>query len=146
LKLPLLLIIVGIFTIPLAIDQVYGHGLGGDVAPPIDFGGMSVTVSTMLDPSDLTVGEVDNANIAVRFYDTLTDETLEQVTYRVEIWRNDELLARNLFYDDDGLLNLKVEPILNCAEPRLIDCAKYFGSEHVSAPGALYVQGEGSRG
>ncbi len=142
-KLPLLLIIVGIFTIPLAIDQVYGHGLGGDVAPPIDFGGMSVTVSTMLDPSDLTVGEVDDANIAVRFFDTLTDETFEQVTYRVEIWRNGELLARNLFYDSDGLLNLKVEPVLNCAEPRLIDCAKYFGSEHVSAPGALYVQGEG---
>jgi len=143
LKLPLLLIIVGIFTIPLAIDQVYGHGLGGDVAPPIDFGGMSVTVSTMLDPSDLTVGEVDDANIAVRFFDTLTDETFEQVTYRVEVWRNGELLARNLFYDSDGLLNLKVEPVLNCAEPRLIDCAKYFGSEHVSAPGALYVQGEG---
>ncbi len=142
-KLPLLLIIVGIFTIPLAIDQVYGHGLGGDVAPPIDFGGMSVTVSTMLDPSDLTVGEVDDANIAVRFFDTLTDETFEQVTYRVEIWRNGELLARNLFYDADGLLNLKVEPVLNCAEPRLIDCAKYFGSEHASAPGALYVQGEG---
>ncbi|MFB5597457.1 MAG: peptidase [Nitrosopumilaceae archaeon] len=142
-KLPLLLLVIGIFVTPLTINDVFGHGLGGDVAPPIDFGGMAVTVSTILDPSDLTVGEFEDANIAVRFYDTLTDETLEKVTYRVEVWRSDELLARNLFYDVDGVLNLKVEPILNCVEPRLLDCAQYFGSEHSSAPGALYVEGEG---
>lgn len=139
-----MLVIVGIFTIPLAVNEVFGHGLGGDVAPPIDFGGMSVTVSTILDPSDITVGEIDEANIGIRFYDTITDETLQKVTYRVEVWRADELLARNLFYDVDGLLNLRVEPVLNCAAPRLVDCAKYFGSEHSSAPGALYVEGEGS--
>ena len=138
-KFPLLLLAVGIFATPFAVNEVFGHGLGGDVAPPIDFGGMSVTVSTMLDPSDITVGEIDEANIAIRLYDTITDETLEKVTYRVEVWRSDELLARNLFYDADGELNLRVEPVLNCAEPRLLDCADYYGSEHVSAPGALYV-------
>ena len=123
--------------------DAYGHGLGGDVAPPIDFGGMSVTVSTQLDPSDITVGEIDSANMAVRFYDTNTDETLEKVTYRVEVWRSGELLARNLFYDDDGTLNVEVRPVLDCAEADLWRCTTYGGSEHVSAPGALYVFGDG---
>ncbi len=139
----MLLLVVGIFATPFAVNEVFGHGLGGDVAPPIDFGGMSVTVSTILDPSDITVGELDEANIAIRLYDTNSDQTLEKVTYRVEVWRSDELLARNLFYDIDGVLNLRVEPILDCSAPRLVDCAEYYASEHVSAPGALYVEGEG---
>ncbi len=143
-KLPLLFILVGIFSIPIFVDNVFGHGLGGDQAPPISFGGMEVTVRTQLDPSDITVGEVDEANIQVRFFDTLTDETLEKVTYRVEIWRSGELLARDLYFDVDGILNVKVKPVLDCKEPRLIDCTTYQGSEHPVAPEACYVQNEGS--
>jgi hypothetical protein len=140
---PLFVILFGIFVIPIAIDNVYGHGLGGDVAPPISFAGMQVTVSTQLDPADITVGEITSANMAVRFYDTLTDKNLDKVTYRIEVWRSGELLARNLFYDTDGTLNIEIRPTFNCAKPELWKCTEYFGSEHVSAPGALFVQGEG---
>ena len=135
--------IVGIFSIPVFVDDVFGHGLGGDVAPAINFGGMDVTVSTQLDPSDITVGEIDSANMGVRFFDTLTDETLEKVTYRVEIWRSGDLLARNVFYDLDGNLDVEIRPVLDCTEPDPWRCTNYYGSEHVSAPGALYVEGEG---
>ncbi len=134
---------IGIFSIPLLAENVFGHGLGGDMAPPISFSGMEVTVSTQLDPSDITVGEIDDANIQVRFFDTLTDTTLEKVTYRVEIWRSGELLARNLYYDVDGILNVKVDPVFGCNKLRLIDCTTHYGSQHVSAPGACYVENEG---
>ena len=130
-------------ALPAVATPAFGHGLGGDVAPPIDFGGMSVTVSTQLDPADITVGEIDTANMAVRFYDADTDTTLEQVTYRIEVWRSGELLARNLFYDDDGMLDVEVRPVFDCAEADLWRCTTYGGSEHVSAPGALYVFGDG---
>jgi len=142
-NIPLLLVITGIFFTPLAFDNVFGHGLGGDVAPPISFEGMQVTVSTQLDPSDITVGEVDEANVQVRFFDTLTDETLEKVTYRLEVWRSGELLARQLYFDEDGILNVRIKPVIGCTEPRLIDCTTYQGSEHVSAPLACYVPNEG---
>ncbi|HSB50474.1 MAG TPA: peptidase [Nitrosopumilaceae archaeon] len=142
-KLSLFFILIGIFSIPIFVENVFGHGLGGDMAPPISFAGMEVTVSTQLDPSDITVGEVDDANIQVRFFDTLTDTTLEKVTYRVEIWRSGELLARDLYYDVDGILNVKVDPVFGCNKPRLIDCTTYYGSQHVSAPGACYVENEG---
>ena len=135
--------LLGIFTIPALVPDVFGHGLGGDVAPPLSFEGMQVTVSTDLTPSDITIGEVDDVNMKVRFFDTLTDTTLEKVTYRIEIWQAGELLARNLFYDLDGELNVKIKPKGNCNEVDLWRCSTYGGSEHVTAPGALYVEGEG---
>ena len=142
-RLSLFFILVGIFSIPIFAENVFGHGLGGDQAPPLNFGGRQVTVSTQLDPSDITVGEIDEANIQVRFFDVLTDETFEKVTLFVEIWRGGELLARDLYFDVDGILNVHIKPVFGCMEPRLIDCSTYQGSEHASAPGACYVQNEG---
>ena len=31
-----------LFQFQLFVNDVYGHGLGGDVAPPIDFGGIQL--------------------------------------------------------------------------------------------------------
>jgi hypothetical protein len=133
--------LIAISTIPLLLPNAFGHGLGGDQAEPISFDGMEVTVRTQLTPSDITVGELDSANMQIRFFDTLTDKNLDKVTYRVEVWQSGELLARNLFYDFDGRLDIKLKPQSGCDEIRLIDCTIYGGSEHASAPGALYVQG-----
>jgi len=58
----MLSVLASLSCFPLFSDDVFGHGLGADQAPPIDFGGMLVTVSTMMTPSDITVGEVDRAN------------------------------------------------------------------------------------
>ena len=136
------MVITAISTIPIIFPNAFGHGLGGDQAEPISFGDMEVTVRTQLSPSDITVGEIDSANMQVRFFDLLTDENLDKVTYRIEVWQSGELLARNLFYDDDGRLDVKLKPQPNCDELNLHECSSYGGSEHVSAPGALYVFGE----
>ena len=140
-KLVLFIITIAIFSIPAIVPNAFGHGLGGDQAPPISFGDMEVTVRTQLSPSDITVGEITSANMQIRFFDTLTDLNLDQVTYRIEIWQSGELLARNLFYDVDGRLDVKIKPKFGCDEVYLHQCTTYFGSEHVSAPGALFVQG-----
>ena len=139
----LIIAIIGIFTISAFTPNAFGHGLGGDQAEPLTFGDMEVTVRTDLTPSDITVGEVDDVNMKIRFFDTLTDTTLEKVTYRLEVWQAGDLLARNLFYDADGILNVKIKPESDCKELDLWRCTIYGGSEHPSAPGALYVQGEG---
>ena len=123
--------------------NAFGHGLGGDQAEPLTFGDMEVTVRTELDPSDITVGDVDDVNMKIRFFDTLTDTTLEKVTYRIAVWQSGDLLARNLFYHLDGELNVQIKPKANCNEVDLWRCTIYGGSEHVTAPGALFVQGEG---
>ena len=138
----MLIAVIGIFTIPAIIPDVFGHGLGGDQAEPLDFDGMQVTVRTDLTPSDITIGEIDDVNMKIRFFDTLTDKTLEKVTYRIEVWRSGDLLARNLFYDLDGRLDVEIRPDANCNEADLWRCTVYGGSEHVSAPEALFVHGE----
>ena len=140
-KFVLSFLIVSVFTIFTVVPNAFGHGLGGDQAEPLSFGDMEVTVRTQLDPADITVGEVDSANMQIRFFDTLTDENLNKVTYRIEVWQSGELLARNLFYDLDGRLDVKIKPDFGCNEASLKDCTIYGGSEHVSAPGALFVQG-----
>jgi hypothetical protein len=140
-KIILFISIIGIFSIATVLPDAFGHGLGGDQAEPLSFGDMEVTVRTQLSPSDITVGDIDSANMQVRFFDTLTDENLEKVTYRIEVWQSGELLARNLFYDMDGRLDVKIKPQDGCNETNLHQCSIYGGSEHVSAPGALFVQG-----
>ena len=139
----LILAVIGVLTISSFAPNAFGHGLGGDQAEPLTFGDMEVTVRTDLTPSDITVGEVDDVNMKIRFFDTLTDITLEKVTYRIEVWQSGDLLARNLFYDMDGVLDVEIRPKPNCNEIDLWRCTVYGGSEHISAPGALYVQGEG---
>jgi hypothetical protein len=140
-KVALFISIIGIFSIATVLPDAFGHGLGGDQAEPLSFGDMEVTVRTQLSPSDITVGELESANMQIRFFDTLTDENLEKVTYRIEVWQSGELLARNLFYDMDGRLDVKIKPQDGCNETNLHECSIYGGSEHVSAPGALFVQG-----
>ena len=57
------------------------------------------------------------------------------------MWRSGDLLARSLFYDLDGRLDVEIRPEFGCDEPELWKCTVYGGSEHVSAAGARFVQG-----
>lgn len=139
-RLSLFFILIGIFSIPIFVYDVFGHGGGGDTAPPVSFQGRDVTVSTTFDPKDITVGEVDKATITLRFFDVTTDENINDVTYRVELWRGDDLLARNLFYDADGDLKVDIKPIYDCSEIDLWRCTKYYGEIHPIA-GGLYTFG-----
>ena len=140
-KIIILSVLIALTTIPLLSNDVFGHGLGADQAPPIDFGGMLVTVSTMLNPSDITVGEVNSANLQVRFFDQNTDTNLESVTYRVEVFQAGELLAREYFYDTDGELNIEIRPKAGCFEPEPWRCTIYYGDRHPISGG---LQGRGT--
>ena len=141
-KIIILILLVSLSCIPLFSNDVFGHGLGADQAPPIDFGGMLVTVSTIMSPSDITVGEVDRANLQVRFFDQGTDTNLESVTYRVQVYQAGELLAREIFYDKDGELNIQIRPQKNCFEPEPWRCTIYQGARDPIS-GGLHERGSG---
>jgi len=126
-KFIILAVLVTLTTIPLLSDDVFGHGLGGDVAPPISFAGMQVTISTMMTPSDITVGEFGSASLQIRFFDQNTDTNLESVTYRVEVHQSGELLARETFFDRDGELNVEIRPKSDCSEVQPWMCTIYYG-------------------
>jgi len=141
-KIIILTVLVGLACIPLFSDDVFGHGLGADIAPPISFAGMQVTVSIVMNPSDFTVGEVDRANLQVRFYDQGTNTNLESVTYRVQVFQAGELLAREIFFDKDGELNIQIRPQKECFEPQLWRCTVYQGARDPIS-GGLHERGSG---
>ena len=125
-----------------ALPAAFGHdGSVGEYAPPINFENMEVTVYTYITPYPLEVGNDDTVNLKIRFLDLLTDDTFEEVVYRIEIWKAEQLLARNLFYDNDGVLYIEIRPDGSCDTAELWRCTSYEGSEHVNAPEALYVHG-----
>ena len=141
-RMILFLIITGIFTISITIiPDAFAHGLGGDQAEPLSFGNMNVTVRTNLTPYDLTLGDINEVNMKIRFFDVDADLTLDKVTYRIQIFKSEELLVNKLFYDKDGRLDVEIRPSDNCNNVELWRCVIYGGSEHASSPGALYVEG-----
>jgi len=98
--------LIVLFSVPLFFNDV----LADEGPPGIEFSGMNLVVYAELEPPYLTANEVNSKNLSIRIFDTTTNQNLEKVTYRVEIWQDDELLARNLFYDIDGILNVKIKP------------------------------------
>ena len=120
----------------------YAHGGGADQAPSVSFGGMDVTIRTVMTPADITAGQFEDANIGIRFFDERTDTNLRDVTYRVEIYRSQDLLARDLFYDTDGELNVEIRPVSSCTQDPPWQCTKTYGETHPIA-GALFARGEG---
>ena len=124
-----------------SISPAYAQHHSGSLAPPIDFGGLKVAISTALYPEDFTYEETENANLSIRFFDSETGTNINSVTYRVQIFHNDVLVANEYFFDEDGNLDVKVKPTTGCQEKELWKCTKYFGEKHVIA-GAYYARGE----
>jgi hypothetical protein len=128
---------VALFSFNLAFAQHHG----GEAAPPISFGNKQVTVSTVLEPADFIPGKHSSATLKVRFYDSQTNTNIEKVTYRVQIFSGETLLASQMFYDKDGELGVVIKPNSQCAEKELWRCTKYEGEKDLIVPSALTSSG-----
>lgn len=140
--------IIIIIVIAIAISTpsmaVFGHGNPGvDRAPAVDYDKKNVTVEVRMSPSDMTVGDFSNAFMTIAFLDNDTEELFKQSTYRVEIFKQDKLLARNLFYAEDGKVTIDIRPNDKCSidEEKPWKCTKYYGTTH-DITGGLYAHGQ----
>ena len=95
----LLLIFVILFVI--TISPVYAQHHSGSLAPPIDLDGLKVAVSTTLFPEDFSYGDAKTTNLSIRFFDTETNVNIPSVTYRVQIFQDNNLVANEYFYDEE---------------------------------------------
>jgi len=113
----ILLLLVGLVTISVA--PAYAQHHSGSLAPPIDFDGLQVALTTILSPEDFTSGDSKNANLSIRFFDSNTNDNIPSVTYRVQIFHEDSLVANEYFFDDDGNLELEIKPTSGCQDQDL---------------------------
>ena len=134
-----LLILVGLFTI--SVTPAYAQHHSGSLAPPIDFDGLRVALTTILTPEDFIYGDSKSVNLSVRFFDSDTNTNIQSVTYRIQIFHEDNLVANEYFFDDDGKLDLEIKPTSMCQNENLWKCTKYYGEKHAIA-GAYYARGD----
>ena len=135
----LLLIFVILFVI--TISPVYAQHHSGSLSPPIDLDGLKVGVSTTLSPEDFSYGDAKTTNLSIRFFNTETNLNIPSVTYRVQILQDNNLLANEYFYDEDGKLDLTIKPTTGCQEKELWKCTIYNGEKHAIA-GGYYARGD----
>jgi len=135
----ILLIVVGLFFISITPAHAQHHS--GSLAPSIDFDGLRVALTTILSPEDFIYGDSKSANLSIRFFDSDTNVNIKSVTYRVQIFHENALVANEYFFDDDGKLDLEIKPTSGCQDQDLWKCTKYYGEKHAIA-GAYYARGD----
>ncbi|MGH1521930.1 MAG: hypothetical protein ACRBB2_06130 [Nitrosopumilus sp.] len=127
--------------VTVSISPAYAQHHSGALAPPVDFGGMQVALTSILTPEDFTFEDKNSANLLLRFFDSTTNTNIPSVTYRVQIFQGENLVASEYFYDENGNLDLEIKPTEGCVEKDLWKCTKYFGEKHPIA-GGYYGRGD----
>ena len=106
LSLKKLLILSIIFCLLFPASSVYGHGLGIDTISAINIQEKQISVSVEMP----IYFENDQEQITITATDTETDETAKNVTFLIGIFKNNEMILRNYFFAEDGILPIVVTP------------------------------------
>jgi len=99
------LILLIISTLPtLTIENIYGHGVGSEIFPPIPLNGKLISLevsSTTKNPN-----ENDNQQIAISLIDFDSKITLRNVTFLIKSGHGDQFLFEKEFESDNGSIVL----------------------------------------
>ena len=109
LSLKKLLIFSIIFCLLFPASSVYGHGLGIDTISSISIQEKQISISVEMP----MYFENDQEQITITATDTETDESAKNVTYLIGIFYNDEMILRNYFFTENGVLPIIVTPTDN---------------------------------
>ena len=95
-----------IFCLLFPASSVYGHGLGIDTISSISIQEKQISVSIEIP----MYFENPQEKITITATDNETDETAKNVTYLIGIFYNDEMILRNYFFAENGVLPIVVTP------------------------------------
>ena len=139
--IPRFILIIFVILFAVSISPAYAQHHSGSLSPPVDFDGLRVALTAILTPDDFIYGDSESANLSIRFFDSDTNVNIQSVTYRVQIFHEDILVANEYFFDDDGKLDLEIKPTSGCQDQDLWKCTKYYGEKHAIA-GAYFARGD----
>ncbi|MCV0393432.1 MAG: PEFG-CTERM sorting domain-containing protein [Nitrosopumilus sp.] len=96
--------IVGCLFFPAS--SVYGHGLGIDTISSVNIQGEKISISVEMP----MYFENDHEQITITATNDETKETAKNVTFLIGLFQNNEMIFRNYFFAEDGILPIKVIP------------------------------------
>jgi len=100
----------GIFAIVACLlfpaSSVYGHGLGIDTISSIDIQGKEISISVEMP----MYFENDQEQITITAIEKETKENAKNVTFLIGLFHNNEMIFRNYFFTEDGILPIKIIP------------------------------------
>ena len=136
-----LLLVVFAVLLTVSFSPVYAQHHSGSLAPPVDFDGLKLSLITALTPEDFTFSGSENPHLSIRLFDSDTNTNIKSVTYRIQIFHGDNLVANEYFFDEDGKLDLEIKPKTDCLNQELWKCTTYYGEKHPIA-GGYYARGD----
>ena len=136
-----LLLIALALSLAISFSPAYAQHHSGSLAPPIDFDGLKLALITALTPEDFTFDSSENPILSIRLFDSDTNTNIQSVTYRIQIFHGDNLVANEYFFDEDGKLDLEIKPKSECGNQELWKCTTYYGEKHPIA-GGYYARGD----
>ena len=109
-KIMLPLIKFGIFAIVACLlfpaSSVYGHGLGIDTISSIDIQGKKISITVEMP----MYFENDQEQITITVIEKETRENAKNVTFLIGLFHDNEMIFRNYFFAEDGILPIKIIP------------------------------------
>jgi len=86
--------------------SVYGHGLGIDTISSIDIQGKKIKITVEMP----MYFENDQEQITITVIDKQEKENAKNVTLLIGLFHENEMIFRNYFFAEDGILSIKVIP------------------------------------
>ena len=89
-------------------SSVYGHGLGIDTISSVNVQGKKISISVEMP----LVFENEQEQITITATEDETKENAKNVTFLIGLFHENEMVFRNYFFTEDGVLPIKVTPTL----------------------------------
>jgi predicted secreted protein with PEFG-CTERM motif len=109
-KIMLSLTKFGIFVMVVCLlfpaSSVYGHGTGIDKISSIDIQGKEISVTVEMP----MYFENDREQITITATEKETKENAKNITFLIGLFHNNEMIFRNYFFAEDGVLPIKIIP------------------------------------
>ena len=98
-----LLILLSIFIfLPLTVVNVYGHGVGSEIFPPVDLYGKQVSLEVSSSPNN--PDKNDDQQITISLIDFNSKITLRDVTFLIKSSRGEQFLFEKEFQSHNGIM------------------------------------------
>ena len=89
------------------LSNAYGHGLGLDTISSVNIQDKSLSISVEM---PMSFEKEENQQITITATDEETNQPVENVTFLIGLYHQNEMIFRNYFFTSNGILPIKILP------------------------------------